>query len=238
MNIKDAVVLITGANRGLGRAFALQALERGARKVYATARDPASVSIPGVVPLRLDVTDDAQVADVIRQCTDVTVVVNNAGIANVGGFLDAGSVEAARTQLETNFFGMLRLSQGFAPILASHGGGAILNVLSVASWVNIPLIGVYSATKSAAWGLTNGLRLELKKQGTQVTSLHVGFVDTDLTRGLDVPKVSASEVVTAAYAGLEAGADEVLADETSLLVKSSLSANRALYLTGVPLSAG
>lgn len=236
MNLKDAVVLVTGANRSLGKVFALQALKQGARKVYATARDPTSVDVPGTVPLRLDVTNSAQVSEVVRRCADVMVLVNNAGIAHVGGFLDAESVDEARAQLETNFFGMLRLSQGFAPVLASNGGGAILNVLSVASWLNIPVIGVYSATKAAAWGLTNGLRFELKEQGTQVTALHVGFVDTDLTRGLDVPKVSAAEVVAAAYAGLEAEEDEVLADSTSQFVKASLSANRPLYLTGMPLS--
>jgi NAD(P)-dependent dehydrogenase (short-subunit alcohol dehydrogenase family) len=231
MDIKNAVVLVTGANRGLGLEFARQALARGARKVYAAARDPARVSLAGVEPLKLDVTHPEDVAAAARQCGDVTLLINNAGIALTGGFLEAGSAESARTQLETNFFGPLRLSQAFAGILRGNGGGAILNVLSIASWINSPLLGTYGATKSAAWALTNGLRHELREQGTQVLGLHVGFVDTDLTRGFDVPKTAPDVVVARALDALQAGADEVLADEITRQVKAGLSAEPGVYLS-------
>ena len=238
MKIENAVVLVTGANRGLGRAFAQAALARGARKVYAAARDTATLQdLPGVVPIRLDVTRAEDVARVAAECGDVTVLVNNAGIAHLGGFFADDTIELAQRQLDTNYFGPLRMSRAFAPLLAANGGGAILNVLSVASWLNGPLLGAYGVSKSAAWALTNGLRLELAPQGTQVTGLHVGFVDTDLTRGLDVPKSLPADVVRAAFDGLEAGDAEVLADDISRMVKQGLSANPAIYVTGLPSSA-
>jgi len=231
MEIKNAVVLVTGANRGLGLEFARQALVRGARKVYAGARNPNSVTLAGVEPLKLDVTNPEDVTTAAKQCGDVTLLINNAGIATTGGFLGADSVESARKHLETNFFGPLRLSQAFAEILRSNGGGAILNVLSIASWINSPMLGVYGATKSAAWALTNGLRHELREQGTQVLGLHVGFVDTDLTRGFDVPKTAPEIVVSCALDALEAGASEVLADDITRQVKRGLSAEPGVYLT-------
>jgi NAD(P)-dependent dehydrogenase (short-subunit alcohol dehydrogenase family) len=230
MELANAVVLITGANRGIGLAFAREALLRGARRVYAAARDPASVQIPGVHPIQLDVTDADQVARAARECRDVTVLVNNAGVATLGGFLDDRTLEGTRQQMEVNFFGMLRMAQAFAPVLAANGGGAMLNVLSVASWINRPLLGTYGATKSAAWALTNGLRHELRAQGTQVTALHMGFVDTDLTRGIDMPKSTPQAIVQAAFDGLASGALEVLADETTRQVKQSLSSASPAYL--------
>lgn len=230
MKLAQSVVLITGANRGIGLEFAKQALARGARRVYAAARDPASVRLDGVVPVRLDVTDPAQVAAAARDYGDVTLIVNNAGIATPGGFLTDTDLSATRRQLETNFFGMLRMAQAFAPVLAKNGGGALLNVLSIASWINRPVLGTYGASKSAAWALTNGLRHELREQGTQVTALHMGFVDTDLTRGMEVPKATPQDIVRLAYEGLEAGALEVLADEITHQVKQSLSTPAAAYL--------
>ena len=230
MNIANATVLITGANRGIGLAFAREAVARGARRVYAAARDPAMVRLEGVVAVQLDVTDAAQVARVARECGDVNLLVNNAGVATTGGFLQDASLESTRRQFETNFFGMLRMAQAFAPVLERNGGGAMLNVLSIASWINRPLLGTYGATKSAAWALTNGLRHELRGQGTQVTALHMGFVDTDLTRGIDMPKSTPEAIVRAALDGLEAGLDEVLADEGTQLVKQSLSTQAAAYL--------
>jgi NAD(P)-dependent dehydrogenase (short-subunit alcohol dehydrogenase family) len=230
MKLANAVVLITGANRGIGLAFAREALARGARRVYAAARDPAQVTLPGVVPLRLDVTDPEQVAQAARDCADVTVLVNNAGIAETGGFLEEGTLEASRRQLEVNYFGMLRMARAFAPVLAANGGGAMLNVLSVASWVNRPLLGTYGATKSAAWALTNGLRHELRAQGTLVAGLHMGFVDTDLTRGIDMPKSTPDEIVRAAFDGLEKGAEEIIADALTAQVKASLSMAVPAYI--------
>lgn len=230
MELKNATVLITGANRGIGLAFAREALARGARKVYAGARDPASISLPGLKAIKLDVTSDEDVAAAAALATDVTLVINNAGIAATGGFLAGDSIESARRHLETNLLGPLRVAQAFAPVLAANGGGALLNVLSIASWINRPLLGVYGMSKSAAWALTNGLRHELREQGTQVLGLHMGFVDTDLTRGLDAPKSTPESVVRQAFDALEAGAEEVLADDATRQVKQGLSAEPPVYL--------
>ena len=230
MNIQNAVVLITGANRGIGLAFARELLARGARKVYAAARDPATVTLPGVQALQLDVTQPEQVAAAARLATDVTLVINNAGIAQPGGFLADDSDAVARRIFETNFFGVLNVSQAFAPVLMTNGGGALLNVLSVASWVNGGELAAYSASKSAAWSLTNALRHELAGQKTQVMGLHMAYVDTDLTRGFEVPKSSAEAIVQRALDGLEAGADEVLADALTEQIRQGLTAARPVYL--------
>lgn len=233
MQIHNATLLITGANRGIGQAFAREALARGARKVYAAARDPASISLAGVEPIALDVTRPEQVAAAAQRCGDVTLLVNNAGIAITGDFMADGAVEAARAQLETNYFGPLLMARAFAPVLKANGGGALLNVLSIASWISSPLLAVYASSKSAAWSLTNGLREALRAQGTQVMGLHMGFVDTDLTRGIDMPKATPEEIVRAALDGLEAGAQEVLADKLTRQVKQGLSAEPGIYLAPV-----
>jgi NAD(P)-dependent dehydrogenase (short-subunit alcohol dehydrogenase family) len=230
VKIENAVALVTGANRGIGLAFARALLARGARKVYAAARDPAAISLPGVQALRLDVTQPEQVRAATRAAGDVTLVVNNAGIAHPGGFLAADSEDTARRLFETNFFAMLRMSTAFAPVLQANGGGAFLNVLSVASWVNGGELAAYSASKSAAWSLTNALRNELAVQKTQVLGLHMAYVDTDLTRGLDVPKTSPEDIVSRALDGLEAGLHEVLADEPTRQVKRGLTAPTPSYL--------
>lgn len=230
MKIQDSVVIVTGANRGIGAAFAQALLARGAKKVYAGARNPASVTAAGLIPIQLDVTKEADIARVAEQCRDVSLVVNNAGIARYGAFLSEQSIGDIREQLETNFFGVLRLSRAFAPVLAANGGGALLNVLSVASWINRPQLAGYGATKSAAWALTNGLRHELQDQGTQVLAMHMGFVDTDLTDGLDVPKQTPEAVVKAALDALQAGESEVLADDLTRMVKGGLSATPASYM--------
>ena len=229
MQLKNAVVFITGANRGLGRAFALAALAAGAAKVYAAARDPASVDIPGVVPVALDVTDPAQVASAAAKCNDVTLLVNNAGISLRAATTGDDALSVTRRLMDTNFFGLWALSQAFAPVLKANGGGAVLNVLSVLSWVTIPGLVPYSASKAAAWALSNGLRLELREQGTQVTSLHVGYMDTDMTKGVDGPKASPDDVARYTLAQLEAGAFEVLADDLSRQVKASLSSATPAY---------
>jgi NAD(P)-dependent dehydrogenase (short-subunit alcohol dehydrogenase family) len=230
MHIQNAVVLITGANRGIGLAFARELLARGARKVYAAARDPATATLPGVQALQLDVTQPEQIAAAAQLATDVTLVINNAGIAQPGGFLAEGSDAVTRRIFETNFFGVLNVSQAFAPVLKANGGGALLNVLSVASWVNGGELAAYSASKSAAWSLTNALRHELAAQKTQVLGLHMAYVDTDLTRGFDVPKSSADAIVQRALDGLEAGVDEVLADALTQQIWQGLTAARPVYL--------
>ncbi|MDP9992679.1 NAD(P)-dependent dehydrogenase (short-subunit alcohol dehydrogenase family) [Variovorax boronicumulans] len=225
MKIENAVVLVTGANRGIGLAFTRELLARGARKVYAGARDPATITQAGVEPLRLDVNKPDEVAAAAALASDVTLVINNAGIAQAGGFLAPDSEEVARRIFETNFFAVLRMSKAFAPALAANGGGGLLNVLSVASWVNGGDLAAYSASKSAAWSLTNALRSELAPQKTQVLGLHMAYVDTDLTRGFDVPKTSPEDIVRRALDGLEAGQDEVLADEITQQVKRGLVAS-------------
>jgi NAD(P)-dependent dehydrogenase (short-subunit alcohol dehydrogenase family) len=230
MKIQNAVALVTGANRGIGLAFTQSLLARGARKVYAAARDPATIDTRGAEAMRLDVTKPDQIAAAAARATDVTLVINNAGVGHHGGFLAPDAEEVARRMFETNFFGMLRVSRAFAPILKANGGGALLNVLSIVSWTNGGALAGYAASKSAAWSLTNALRHELSSQNTQVTALHMAFVDTDLVRAIDGPKTSPAEVVAQALDGLEVGLDEVLADERTRLVQKGLSAARPSYL--------
>jgi NAD(P)-dependent dehydrogenase (short-subunit alcohol dehydrogenase family) len=233
MKIENSVVLVTGANRGIGLAFARDLLARGARKIYAGARDPATVTQAGVQPLRLDVTNPDDVAAAAALASDVTLVINNAGTAQPGGFLAPDSEDVTRRLFETNFFAMLRMSKAFAPILKANGGGALLNVLSVASWLNGGELAAYSASKSAAWSLTNSLRHELAAQRTQVLALHMAYVDTDLTRGLDAPKSSPEQIVARALDGLESGLDEVLADDLTVHIKQGMTAPRPAYLPQV-----
>ncbi|KQY52298.1 SDR family oxidoreductase [Lysobacter sp. Root494] len=230
MKIENAVVLVTGANRGIGLEFTRQLLARGARKVYAGARNPASVTLAGVQALRLDVNDADDITAAAALAPDVTLVINNAGIAQPGGFLAQDSEEVARRIFETNFFAMLRMSKAFAPILKANGGGALLNVLSVASWVNRGDLAAYSASKAAAWSLTNSLRNELAAQKTQVLGLHMGYVDTDLAREMDGAKSTPEDIVTRALDGLESGLDEVLADDLTNYVKQGMTAARPIYL--------
>jgi len=230
MKVAGSIALVTGANRGLGFAFAKALVERGAAKVYAAARNPEAVALKGVVPLKLDVTSDDDVGAAARAAGTVTLLVNNAGIARPGGFLADGAVEAAREQFDVNFVGTLRMARAFAPVLAKNGGGAIINVLSVASWMNGPRLATYGASKSAEWALTNGLRIELADQGTQVVALHAGFIDTDLARGFDAPKSSPEAVVRITLDALERGDRQVLADEMTRQVHRGLSADPPVYL--------
>lgn len=230
MNIKDSVVLVTGANRGLGLALAKAALKAGARKVYGAARNPASVTLEGVTPLQLDVTSAADVAAAAQAIPDLTLLINNAGIFIGDGVTAEGSLDNARKQLETNFFGPMALSQAFAPVLGANGGGAIVNVLSALSWLTLPSSGTYSVSKAAAWALTNGLRGDLAAQGTQVVGAHMGYMDTDMTDGVDAPKSSPDAIALAILAAIEAGQDEVLTDDTSKQVKAGLGAPRGAYL--------
>jgi len=230
MQIKDSVVFITGANRGLGLAFARAALAAGAKKVYAAARDPKSVTLPGVVPIALDVTKPEQAEAAARECGDVTLLINNAGISRgVSLFGSDDAFDNTRAEFETNFFGPWALSRAFAPVLASNGGGAIINVLSILSWLTLPAAAGYSASKSAAWSFSNALRAALRGQGTQVLSLHVAFMDTDMTSGIPGPKASPDDVVKTTFEALEGGKFEVLADPLTQQVKAGLSAELPPY---------
>ena len=234
MKIRDSVAFITGANRGIGLAFAQALLAEGANKVYAAARNPESVKLGGVYPVRLDVTKPDEVAAAARNCGEVSLLINNAGISLRSSFLGADGMNAARSVMETNYIGPLAVSRAFAPVLARNGGGAIVNVLSALSWVTLPTSGTYSASKAAAWALTNGLRMELRGQGTQVLGLHVAFVDTDMTRDVSAPKSTPAEVVRQVLTALDAGREEVLADELTRQIKAELSNDRGAYLNFDP----
>jgi NAD(P)-dependent dehydrogenase (short-subunit alcohol dehydrogenase family) len=227
MNIEGSVALVTGANRGLGEAFTRALLDNGAAKVYGGARDPGSITVPGVVPLKLDITSAADVAAAAALAGDVTLVINNAGISTGTAVLADDAVAGARREIETNVLGPLLVSRAFAPVLAANGGGAIVNVLSVLSWLAMPQTAMYSAAKAAAWSLTNSLRLELAPQGTLVVGVHVGFMDTDMAAGVEAPKVSPARVAEATLDALRAGRPEVLADDASRFVKAQLSGDLA-----------
>lgn len=230
MKIKDSVVFVTGANRGLGLAFVRELVARGAKKVYAGARNPVDIDLPGVVPVRIDVTDPASVTAAAAQCADTTLLINNAGIARVmGSTLDPALIGTAREIFETNFYGVILTTQAFAPVLFANGAGAIVNVLSDASWFSRPMLAAYSASKSAAWSFTNALRVELREQGIQVLALHVGFMDTDMTHGFEMAKTSPQQVAAVTFEALEKGREEVLADEGTKAIKQRLSSERADY---------
>ncbi len=229
MQIAGATALVTGANRGLGRHLAAQLIDRGAT-VYAGARNPDAVDLPGAIPVRIDITDPDSVAEAGERVRGLTLLVNNAGVATGASFL-GGSLEDIRRDMDTNYYGTLAVTRAFAPQLAAApGGGAVLNVLSVLSWITLPGYGAYSAAKSAAWSLTNALRNELDVQGTQVTALHVAFVDTDMARHVTAPKADPAEVARLALDGVEAGLEEVLADDVSRRVQAGLAGGvPALY---------
>jgi NAD(P)-dependent dehydrogenase (short-subunit alcohol dehydrogenase family) len=225
MDITGKTALVTGANRGLGRQLAAQLRDRGAR-VYAGARDPDAVDMAGVTSIALDITDPASVAAAAQATSGVAILVNNAG-SSTGSSLLTGDLAAIRLEMETHFFGTLAVTRAFAPQLAAQGTGAVLNILSVLSWLSIPGFSAYCAAKSADWSLTNALRLELARQGTRVTALHVGYMDTDMTRHLDVPKSDPAAVAKLAIDGIEAGDAEIIADETTKRVLAGLSAGVA-----------
>lgn len=224
----NTVALVTGANRGLGLRFTQQLVERGA-KVYAAARKLESITQPGVIPLQLDVTDPASVQRAATHAPDITLLINNAG-SSTGADLLRADLTKIRLEMETHFFGTLAVTRAFADRLKANGGGAVLNVLSALSWKAIPQSGAYCAAKSAAWAMTNALRLQLAQQGTTVTALHVGYMDTDMVTHVKAPKSDPAKVAAQALAAVDAGAFEVLADDTARDVRSQLSAElTALY---------
>jgi NAD(P)-dependent dehydrogenase (short-subunit alcohol dehydrogenase family) len=234
MQIKGKVVLVTGANRGLGKQFAKSLVERGAAKVYAAARNPDTVDIPGVEVIKLDVTNPVDIAAAARHLTDVDVIINNAGAIIRGALIDPTTTQSVRELFEVNAIGPLALAQAFAPTLKRNGGGALVNVLSVLSWFAMSNGGAYSVSKSAAWGVTNGLRAELKEQGTLVVAVHPGYIDTDMTNGIDAPKTTPAHVVSEVLDAIERDQEEVLVDDTGRAVKQSLSTAAPIYLTGIP----
>jgi short-subunit dehydrogenase len=229
MNLKDATALVTGTNRGLGHALATDLLRRGA-KVYATARRPELIDIPGAEIMRIDITDRSSVEAAAAAAGDVDVVINNAAFT-AGGNLVTGDLNAIEAVMDSNYYGALHMIRAFAPILARNGGGAILNVLSAAAWTTVDGNTSYAAAKSAEWGLTNGVRVELAGQGTQVTALVPGLIATQTLldfaaeSGVELPADAMSEpadLARDALDGLEAGEIEIL-DQRGVEAKASLS---------------
>jgi NAD(P)-dependent dehydrogenase (short-subunit alcohol dehydrogenase family) len=220
--MEHIIALVTGANRGLGRRFAADLVERGA-KVYAAARRPDTIELPGVVPVHLDITDPESVRRAADFAADVNVLVNNAGISTRASLL-TGPMHDVRLEMETHYFGTLQVTRAFAPIIERNGGGAILNVLSVLSWMHPPASGAYSAAKAASWAMTDALREELRPRGIHVAALHVGFIDTDMADFAPADQKSDPAVVAKiALDGLLAGEPEILADQVSRTVKAQLS---------------
>ncbi|MEU8147247.1 SDR family oxidoreductase [Nonomuraea sp. NPDC048901] len=222
MELKNAVAVVTGANRGLGRHLAVQLLEHGA-KVYAAARRPESVDVAGAIPLRLDVTDEESIRAAARLASDATLLVNNAGIST-GTPLIASDLEAVRLEMETNYFGPLAVTRTFAPVIEGNGGGAVVNVLSVLSWWHPAVTGAYAAAKAAAWAQTNAVREELAPRGITVSALHVGYMDTDMAASIPADqKADPADVAAQVLYGIENGRPEILADEVTRNIKQSLS---------------
>jgi NAD(P)-dependent dehydrogenase (short-subunit alcohol dehydrogenase family) len=223
MDLKNSIALVTGANRGLGRHLAAELLNRGATKVYAAARNPSAVDLPGAVPIRLDITDPASVAEAAEAAADVTLLVNNAGISTHAKLI-GGDLDDIRREMETHYFGTLGVTRAFAPKLTANGGGAILNVLSVLSWAHFPDYGGYSAAKAAEWALTNVIRQELAPSGIDVTALHVGYMDTEMADYVDASnKVDPAAVAATALDAIQERIPEVIADDVSRRTKSALS---------------
>lgn len=216
--IDGTVALVTGANRGIGRAIAEAFLERGASKVYAAARNPEAVAElksqygDRVVPLALDVTDAGQVREAAASAGDVSVLVNNAGVAIGGPLTEEGTLENARHEMEVNYFALLQLTQKFAPVLAANGGGTVVNVSSVAGLSNFPMLPTYSASKAAVHSLTQGFRALLAGQGTRAIGVYPGPVDTDLAKDIPMEKATPADVANRILDGIESGAEEIFPD--------------------------
>ncbi|OBK25218.1 short-chain dehydrogenase [Mycobacterium asiaticum] len=220
VSIQGSTAVVTGGQRGLGKAIVDELLRRGVAKVYATARVPRPNDDPRVVSVALDVTDANSVAALADRASDAQIVINNAGVAGGHSLLES-NLEEIRAVFEINYFGALRVAQVFAPILARNGGGALVDIHSVLSWMGG--FGAYGASKAAFWSATNSLRIELEKQGTLVTGVHLGYTDTDMIADLDAPKNDPRDVARAILDGVERDDVEVLADDLTRYVKSALS---------------
>ena len=222
MDAGHITALVTGANRGLGKQFAAQLVGRGA-KVYAAARRPETIELAGVEPVQLDITDPTSVRRAADLAGDVTVLINNAGTSTRAGLL-SGAFEDVRLEMETHYFGTLSVIRAFVPVIEGNGGGAILNMLSVLSWLHAPGSGAYSAAKAAGWAMTDALRQELAPRGIQVTAVHVGYMDTEMAAFAPADqKTDPAVVAQLALDGLLAGEPEVLADDLTRATKAQLS---------------
>ena len=221
MKIEGSVALVTGANRGLGAAFADALLDRGAAKVYAAVRDVGSITDPRLTALRLDLIDRASIEEAARAAADVDLVINNAGVDTHTPTL--GDERGLRQEIEVNYLGPVAVSRAFAPVLGANGGGALVNVLSGLAWMALPTTGGYSSAKAAMWAATNSLRQNLLHQGTVVTAVYAGYLDTDMAAWTDAPKTAPEVVAAATLDGVEAGAYEVLVDDFARHVRGALS---------------
>ncbi|MFC9392936.1 SDR family oxidoreductase [Streptomyces sp. NPDC057027] len=220
VTVTGKVVVVTGGRRGLGAALVDEVLARGAAKVYSTARSAYVDERPRVVPVALEVRSAESVAALAELAADAEIVFNNAGVLHPAPLLTGDFAQVAET-FDVNVFGPLRVARAFAPVLAANGGGALVNMHSVLSW--LAGSGAYGASKAAAWSLTNSLRLELAPQHTRVVGVHAGFIDTDMVSAIERSKAKPADVAARIVDGLEAGDTEVLADEVSVAVKSALS---------------
>jgi NAD(P)-dependent dehydrogenase (short-subunit alcohol dehydrogenase family) len=236
--LRGRSALVTGANRGLGKAFVQGLLDRGATRVYAGARnlDTVEVTDQRIVPIALDVTDAEDVSAAAERCADVSVLINNAGAMNRSPLLASPDTNAARGEMETNYFGTLAMCRAFAPVLAANGGGALVNMLSIASWLTNPFNGSYGASKSAQWALTNAARIELHAQKTLVVGVHAGWIDTDMADTVEDAKISPADVVAQTLDAVERGDVEVLTDDRTRQVKASLPTDQATLYPAVQQS--
>jgi NAD(P)-dependent dehydrogenase (short-subunit alcohol dehydrogenase family) len=224
VDIKGSVCLVTGSNRGLGEVFVRLLREAGAAKVYAAARNPGSIAAAdGIHPIKLDITDHEAVGQAAAACPDVSILINNAGIMLAQNHLNPPGETAAQSEMAVNYFGTMAMCRAFAPVLGRNGGGALVNILSVAAWYASPFNGTYASSKAAAWLLTNEARMQLRDQGTQVIGVYASFIDTDMSAILtNVSKVSPESVVRQTIQAIGQGQDEVLADERTHQVKAAL----------------
>jgi len=222
MKIKGSTALVTGANRGIGQAYVHALLKRGVKKVYAAMRDVESFKkayafnlddYENVIPLiPLDITNEKQIADAALKADDVDLLINNAGVAHFTGLLDAKNLDSARHEMEVNYFGTLAKIRAFAPILKTNGGGAIVNLHSIASLANFPVLGSYSASKAALYSLTQGVRAELTQQGTHVLGVYPGPIDTDMAKDFPMEKSSPEETALGTLDAIEAGQEDIFID--------------------------
>lgn len=233
MNLNGSVALVTGGNRGLGQAYVQALLEAGAQKVYVSARQLTETADPRLQPLKLDITNPSDIAAAVEACQDITLLINNAGVAYASPLIGVATVDYARSEMETNYFGTLAMSRAFAPILKKNGGGALVNMLSVASWYTNPILGSYGVSKAAELAMTNGVRIELRAQGTLVVGVHAGFIDTDMAASFNGPKVSPAAVAAATIEAILAGREEVLADKTSHDIKAALATNPEAFYRNI-----
>ena len=228
MKIKNTIALVTGANRGLGLDFVESLIKFGASRVYASARDVSSLAPlvkkheGRVIPLQLDVTRQEHVIDAAATASDVTLLLNNAGVLHQHGVIEANSLAGFEQEMDVNVFGLARMSRAFAPVIEANGGGAITNMLSVASLRNFPPFGTYSASKAAAMSLTDGLRYEVHEKGIEVFGVYAGFIDTGMIGNIDDVKTSPSDIANNTMRGMEAGDINIYADEKAQIAISTL----------------